>query len=123
MAKARKPKPPNDFAILHGSTEDGEGARMLRFKAGAVYAGELRPLREGKPIGQQQEVVRLRQLGEHPAVCEVEVVHEASAAPEPANKTQGPARVANDSYRRNWSATFGAKPRSQKRAGTDWSVN
>jgi hypothetical protein len=136
MAKQRKPSPPKDFAILHGPTEDGEGARMLRFKAGEVYAGEVRPLREGKPIG-QHEVVRLRRLGEHPALCEVEVLHSPaagtdapSAANEPAaeastagqNKSHGPARVANDSYRRNWNTVFGAKPKP-KRNGSDWSVN
>jgi hypothetical protein len=125
MAKPHKRTPPKDFAILHGPTEDGRGARVLRFKSGSVYAGEVRPLREGQPLG-QNEVVRLKPLGDHPAVCEVEVVHGQSAerasdtAADTVSKAgQGPARVANDTYRRNWSAVFGPK---QKRP-RDWSVN
>jgi hypothetical protein len=135
MAKPRKRKPPKDFAILHGPTEDGQGARVLRFKAGSVYAGEVRPVREGQSIG-QSEVVRLKPLGDHPAVCEVEVLHEPSAAPAAdapreaetregdarEAKSQGPARVANDTYRRNWSTVFGPKPK-QKRTRQDWSLN
>ena len=122
MAKKHKRKPPKDFAILHGPTEDGEGARVLRFKQGAVYAGEVRPLREGQPLG-QNEVVRLRPLDAHAGVCEVEVLHApaipAEAAQEPPSRGQGPARVASGSYRRNWSAIFGAKSKTR----TDWSLN
>lgn len=97
------PRPvPQDIAILHGPTEDGEGARVLRLKGGELYAGEVRPVREGQPVN-DAELVRLRPLDEHTPVCEVEVLH----APETREKGSGPARVATDSYRRNWNTVFG----------------
>jgi hypothetical protein len=111
---------PKDVALVHGPTEDGEGARVLRFKEGAVYAGEVRPVREGKPVD-QQEVVRLRPLHANLPLCEVEVVH----APEPRRDGAGPARVATDSYRRNWGTIFGgtAKPPAKKKGKPDLSLN
>jgi hypothetical protein len=119
--KPRKPKPPQDVAIVHGPTEDGEGARVLRVKNGALYAGEVRPVREGQPI-EHHELVRLRPLRENSPVCEVEVVHEPPAASAQKSRGQGPARVASDTYRKNWNTIFGAG--KQKRArGNDWSVN
>src|SRR6476659_3701607 len=68
--KPRKRKPPQDVAILHGPTEDGEGARVLRLKQGTLYAGEVRPVREGQSI-EQHELVRLKPLREDSPVCEV----------------------------------------------------
>lgn len=100
---ARAARLPEDVALLAGPTEDGEGARLLRFQRGAVYAGEVRPVREGQPLG-EQELVRLRPLHDRVPLCEVEVVH----APEPHGQRSGPARVATKSFRRNWSAVFGA---------------
>ena len=116
MAKPPVKEPPKDIALVHGPTEDGKGARVVRFKEGAVFAGEVRPLREGQPID-RDEVVRLRPMPGRGALCEVEVLH----APEPRRGSAGPARVASDSYRRNWNAVFGAP--SKKRSKTDWSVN
>ena len=111
MAKrAQKPKQvPKDIALLHGPTEDGEGARLLRLRNGELYAGEVRPAREGQAID-QHEVVRLKQLGPDPRLCEVEVLHAPPARPEgaPHRRAHGPARVATDSYRRNWGEIFGA---------------
>jgi hypothetical protein len=117
-SKPRRPKPPQDVAILHGPTEDGEGARVLRLKRGTLYAGEVRPVREGQPI-EQHEVVRLRPLHEHSPVCEVEVVHEPAGA-QRKSRSQGPARVANDTYRKNWNTIFGGQKTKRR---NDWSVN
>ena len=124
MAKPRKQKPPKDIAILHGPTEDGEGARMLRFKEGAVYAGEVRPVREGQSV-EHHELVRLKPVREHSPVCEVEVLHAPKPAPatdgdDKRRSAHGPARVSNQTYRRNWNTVFGSK---QKRTPGDWSVN
>jgi hypothetical protein len=119
--KPRKPKPPQDVAILHGPTEDGEGARVLRLKHGTLYAGEVRPVREGQSV-EQHELVRLRPLQEDSPVCEVEVLHDPNAAANQKRRGQGPARVANDSYRKNWNAVFGAHKPKRART-TDWSVN
>jgi len=133
MAKRPKPKPaPDDIAILHGRTEDGEGTRVLRIKGDGVYAGELRPAREGQPLS-SGELVRLRPLCEGEPICEVEVLH-ASATPEtPCERrdVSGPARVASESYRRNWQAVFGGSGREaparagqkKRRGAGQWSVN
>jgi len=62
---------PQDVVLLHSPTEDGEGIRVLRARqqhdesaraneeaACVVEVGEVRPLKEGKPIS--GEVVRLK---------------------------------------------------------------
>ena len=108
-----------DIAILHGPTEDGEGARLLRLKDGEVFSGEIRPAREGQPVD-QHELVRLRPLHPHLPVCEVEVLHAPKPSPDSRPST-GPARVSNRRYRQNWNTIFGT-PRKPK-TRTDWSVN
>jgi hypothetical protein len=93
-------------------------------KDGEVSAGEIRPAREGEPIA-DRELVRLKPLEDGGPVCEVEVLHAPPAKPSPADGAKtgdakagpGPAQVATDSYRKNWSAVFGGK---RKR---DYSVN
>jgi hypothetical protein len=107
---------PKDIAILHGPTEDGEGARMLRFKEGAVYAGEVRPVREGQSV-QHQELVRLRPLDPDLPVCEVEVLHAPAEPAAQKRQSSGPARFTTDGYRRNWGAVFG-RDRDES-----WSLN
>lgn len=103
---------PDDVALLHGPTEDGEGARVLRLRKGELYAGEVRPAREGQPID-QHEVVRLKPLGPgmDARLCEVEVLHSPPTRKEPegapSRRSQGPVRVATPSYRRNWGQVFG----------------
>lgn len=102
---------PDDVAVLHGPTEDGNGARMTRLRRGELFAGEVHPVVEGKPID-QGELVRLKPLAEGSPVCEVEVVHAPEPRPRPESRAHGPARVATDSYRRNWGAIFGS-PRAR----------
>lgn len=118
MSAKRKRTPPRDLAFLQGPTEDGKGARVLRLRDGELSAGEIRPAREGEPVT-DRELVRLKPLGEGGPVCEVEVLHapERPARPGDDKPSQGPARVSTESYRKNWSAVFGAK---KKR---DYSVN
>ncbi len=119
--KRRNPRPPKDLAILAGPTEDGKGARMLRLKQGELSAGELRPVREGQPLG-KQELVRLHPLHARSPVCEVEVLH----APQRETETHprnGPARVSNRRYRHNWSHVFAPPGKAKRGSGGDWSVN
>jgi hypothetical protein len=118
-----KRKKPRDLAILQGPTEDGKGARVLRLKDGELSAGEIRPAREGEPIT-DRELVRLKPISEGAPICEVEVLHAPAARVPAVNNAgaaakpgPGPAQVATDSYRKNWSAVFGGK---RKR---DYSVN
>ena len=119
MRKRRTPPPPKDIAVLQGPTEDGQGARLLRFKEGAVYAGEVRPAREGQELA-NQELVRLKPMHPRYPVCEVEVLYAPATAPKEQRQAAGPARVSNRSYRRNWNAVFGS---SKRKPPSDWSVN
>jgi hypothetical protein len=104
-----------DVVMMHGRTEDGEGARVLRARPGRLEAGEVRPLREGKPLV-AGEVVRLERRQDNPQLHDVHVQHvikpadvEAeSAAPESRSDHNGPAQVATDAYRESWDRTFGA---------------
>jgi hypothetical protein len=114
---ARQSEPlPKDIAILHGPTEDGEGARMLRFKEGTLYAGEVRPVREGQSV-EHSELVRLRPLDHDLPLCEVEVLHAPEARKAQTRPGNGPARFTTDGYRRNWGAVFG-RDRDES-----WSLN
>jgi hypothetical protein len=122
MSNKPAPRAPKDIAVLQGPTEDGVGARMLRFKEGAVFAGEVRPAREGQPL-QEHELVRLRPMHARYPICEVEVLHTPATAQDARRQGSGPARVSNHSYRRNWNAVFGASPKKKPKRTDDWSVN
>ena len=119
--------PMKDIAILHGPTEDRQGARLLRFKDGQVFAGEVRPAREGQAI-EQHELVRLRPIHPELPVCEVEVLHtpkpiaDSRTSADP-RSSAGPARVSNERYRRNWNTVFKSSPARKTKTRSDWSVN
>jgi hypothetical protein len=98
-----------DVVLMHGTTEDGEGARVLRARKGRVEAGEVRPLKEGRPLAAGGEVVRLEPRKDSPALYDVHVeqtVPGSAAAPAPASRS-GPAQVATHAYRESWDRTFG----------------
>ncbi len=106
----KQPEPGFDVVMLHGKTDDGQGARVLRARPGRLEAGEVRPLREGKPLG-KGEVVSLSRRQDAPALYDVKVEHkleapEAPAAP-PQKSTPGPAQVATRAYRESWERIFG----------------
>lgn len=99
-----EPEPKHeDIVILHSPTEDGEGARVLRAREGRVEAGEVRPMKEGKPIA--GEVVTLKPREGQPWLCDVKVDY----APPPKAATHKPAQVATHAYRESWERTFGAR--------------
>jgi hypothetical protein len=143
------PKSLKDFAIVSGPTEDGQGARVLRIREGTVSAGEIRPVKEGEPIT-NNEVVRLHPLDAERRVCEIEILHspvlaqsagthadrdanpEGAATPAHGDGDDGDAaqkratssrhaRVSTPNYRKNWSAIFEQK--GKRGSKTDWSVN
>jgi hypothetical protein len=94
-----------DVVMVHGTTPDGEGARVLRARPGRVDAGEVRPMREGKPLT-AGEVVRLEPRKDTPTLFDVKVEHVVdglSATP----THGGPAQVATPEYRESWDRTFG----------------
>ena len=102
-------KPKRDVALIHGRTADGEGLRILRQREKQLELGEVRPLKEGRPI--QGEVVTLRPRANFPLLCDVstEVEARTPGGAEPARKS-GPAQVASDRYRANWDAVFSRRP-------------
>lgn len=93
-----------DVVMLHGATEDGAGAKVLRARPGRLDAGEVRPLREGKPLG-AGEIVSLERRRDAPALFDVRVEHKVEAPHNPA----GPAQVATPAYRDSWERTFGPR--------------
>jgi hypothetical protein len=102
-----------DVVLMHGPTEDGEGARVLRARPGRLDAGEVRPMREGRPLGVGGEVVRLEPRVDAPALYDVQVEYTVpSPSPDreagPPVRT-GPAQVATPAYRDNWDHTFGTR--------------
>ena len=105
----KKPESGFDVLMPHGKTEDGEGARVLRARPGRLEAGEVRPLREGKPLV-KGEVVSLSRRKDAPALYDVKVEH-AVEAPQamasPQKTTPGPAQVATRAYRESWERIFG----------------
>ncbi len=92
----------DDVVLLGPPTADGDGVHVLRAREERVEAGELRALKEGRPIS--GEVVTLAPRADKPWVCDVK---ESVKVPGPAKK--GPAQVATETYRERWDEIFGAK--------------
>lgn len=111
--KPESPDPPASFDVvmIHGKTDDGAGAKVLRARPGRIDAGEVRPMQDGKPLG-SGEIVRLerRQGSDQTPLYDVHVEHSLDAqAPAPARATDKPAQVATREYRDSWERTFGAR--------------
>jgi hypothetical protein len=102
MDDAPKKDVPYDVVRPLGPTEDGEGVHVLRAREGRIEAGEVRALREGKPLV-SGEVVRLEARADAPHLYDVNVQYQASPAPR-----GKPAQVASETYRDNWERVFGA---------------
>lgn len=115
MDEAKDERGNFDVVMVHGKTEDGEGTKVLRARPGRIDAGEMRPLREGKPLSGPGDIVRLAKRPESPALYDVQVEHVLEGqGPEPSRGADGPAQVATKAYRESWDRTFG--PRPQKSA-------
>jgi hypothetical protein len=100
-----------DVVMMHGATDDGAGARVLRARPGRIETGEVRAMTEGRPLVPGGEVVRLERRADAPALFDVHVECEVPAAKPAANSApplKGPAQVATLAYRESWERTFGA---------------
>ncbi len=114
--------------LVHGPTPDGEGVRVLRKQGETLSAGEVRPVKEGKPLS--GEMVRMHAREGQPHLYDVEVLHEgpkrpaassAKASSEPpgvanlpastARTRRGPAQVSSDAYRAGWTSIWGGRTR------------
>ena len=109
-APEKNPVKALDVVLMHGATEDGEGARVLRARRGRVEAGEVRPLREGRSLVPGGEVVRLEQRKDAPALYDVHVEQVVPGAlAKEAEAREGPAQVSTPAYRESWERTFGSR--------------
>lgn len=104
MSQDAPPKADRDVALLYARTEDGDGYRMLRAREGKLEAGEVRPLKEGKPL-HGSELVKLKPREKAPWLCDVETMGELPTG----RSDSGPAQVATDAYRQNWERIFASK--------------
>ncbi len=77
-------------------------------RPGRLEAGEVRPLKDGRPIPAGGQVVRLAPRSGTPHLYDVDVQCEA---PRPQGSGQadsvGPPQVATTAYRESWERTFG----------------
>lgn len=99
-----------DVVLLGPPTPDGEGVRVLRAREERLEAGELRALKEGKPI--TGEIVSLEPRKENPRVCDVKTSYAPSSSSKATSPKKGPAQVATEKYRENWDEVFAARDRS-----------
>jgi hypothetical protein len=98
-----------DVVMPRGKTADGEGTQVLRARPGRLEAGEVRPMKEGKPLG-AGEVVTLKQRADAPALFDVKVEHVVGDAATKGTQA-GPAQVATPQYRESWDRVFGGGSR------------
>jgi hypothetical protein len=101
--------PGKDLAMVFGPSEDGEGFRMMRRRAGTdvVDVGTIRPLQEGRNIS--GEVVSLQPRPEAPFLFDCETDRELSQP----QSLSGPPQVATEGYRRGWDAIWGSRGRGR----------
>jgi hypothetical protein len=101
-----EPKQP-DVVLLQGPTDDGEGIRVVRAREDRLETGEVRPLKEGRPLT-SGEVVKLAPRESSPRVCDVEVLAKVSEA------LGRPAQVATSAYRESWERIFGREEAEER---------
>lgn len=97
-----------DVVLLAGPTEDGEGIRVVRAREERIEAGEVRPLKEGKPLT-GGEIVKLAPREGSPRLCDVEVLTKISTEA----RGNGPPQVATSAYRESWERIFGVEETSR----------
>lgn len=104
-----------DVVYVHEPNEAGDGYHVLRQRQERFEVGEIRPLRQGRPI--QGELVRLTPRQEGSRLFDVDVLYEPPRAPAHA----GPAHVTSEHYRHGWDEIFGRTDGRQR--GGDGGVN
>jgi len=98
-----------DVVMPRGKTADGEGTQVLRARPGRIEPGEVRPMKDGKPLT-AGEVVSLQQRADAPGLFDVKVEHIVEG-PAAKGAHPGPAQVATPEYRESWERVFGAGSR------------
>jgi hypothetical protein len=101
-----------DVVLMHGTTDDGAGTKVLRARPGRIETGEVRPMPDGRPLVPGGEVVRLERRKDAPAFFDVHVECKVPAESAALTRTAGgPAQVATQAYRESWARTFGTARR------------
>jgi len=111
VGNKRRPKPFTDVAAVCGKDERGLHILRRRSEDGAIEAGIVQPLVDGKPL--TGEVISLRRREDVPFLFDVKTELPTEPDAEPAS-SGGPAQVSTDSYRRGWDAMWGARGRSSR---------
>ncbi len=93
----------SDKLLIHGFSEGGRAAHVIRARRDRLEAGVLRPIEDGKPI--MGDLVQLKSRPEFPLLFDVE---EKYTAPRASRKPKaGPPRVTNEAFLRGWEAIWG----------------
>jgi hypothetical protein len=101
-----KPEKKDDVLFVHTPLPGGDGYRVLRKRDETLQLGEIRTMKEGRPI--HGEVVKLKPREGEERLFDVEVLAEAPSPP--ADGRKGPAQVATNAYRTNWESIFARLP-------------
>lgn len=102
----QRPPLPEDVLLVGGQVPGSDAYRVLRARQERLEVGELRQLKEGKPI--DGDVVKLKPRPEHERLFEVETLASSEELRQAAGHS-GPPQVATDQYRENWSRVFGSE--------------
>jgi hypothetical protein len=111
MSESEPPAPKDDVVFVHGPAESGEGVRVIRKRQATLELGEIRPVKDGRPLS--GELVKLKPREESERLFDVEVVASRQEIAEMTRGHAGPAQVATDAYRENWEAVFGRPNKSE----------
>jgi hypothetical protein len=108
------PRPKEDVVFVHGPAESGEGLRVIRKRDDVLEIGEIRAVKEGRPL--QGDLVKLKPRPDHDRLFDVDVlvsreeIEGKGKTGAPALRAHaGPAQVATEEYRANWDAIFGQR--------------
>lgn len=115
---SQKPSPSEaapDLLYVHSRCEAGEGFNVVRQRQDRVEIGELREVREGKPV--MGEVVRLSQREGQERLFDVEVLYDGAKSAR--RQAVGPARISSNAYRDNWDAIFGGSDEATQASKTE----
>jgi len=92
----------DDVVYVHSPCESGEGYNIIRQRSDRLEVGELRTLKEGKPV--VGELVKLTPRAGQERLFDCEVLVDNSPGRLTGN---GPAKVSSEAYRDHWDQIFG----------------
>jgi hypothetical protein len=106
-AKVSEDKKKTDVLFVGPRTEDGEGHKVLRKRDESLEVGELRDVKEGKPI--HGELVKLTPREGEDRTFDVDVLHAKKDTGASDTARKGPAKVTTAAYRDNYDQIFASK--------------